>query len=136
MENVNSKYQKRDEERLVGYFFDSYAVIELLKGNPRYAKYSEEVITLTIFNLVEIYWSALNDVGKEKADYIFNQFKECVVQISDEIVKEAIQFRMDNKKRNLSYADCIGYIYSIRNGLLFLTGDKEFEKLDHVEFLQ
>ena len=51
----------------IGYFFDSYAIIELTKGNPRYAQFSDAVVTLTIFNIVEIVYSALQELGEEKA---------------------------------------------------------------------
>ena len=33
-------------------------------------------------------------------------------------------------------ADCIGYILAKRLSIKFLTGDKEFEKLDDVEFVK
>ena len=59
-----------------------------------------------------------------------------MVNIGDETLKEAIQFRKTLKKRRLSYADCIGYIYAKRHGMKFLTGDKEFENLPGVEFVK
>ncbi len=40
---------------VVTYFWDSYAIIELINGNPNYARYSNENIFITIFNLAEIY---------------------------------------------------------------------------------
>lgn len=121
---------------MVKYFFDSYAVIELVKGNPLYAKYANEVVVITLFNLVEIYWSFVNDYGEEKAKQLYENFKECVVPINDTIIQEAVKLRKENKKRNLSYADCIGYVYAIQNKLLFLTGDKEFENMLHVDFVR
>ena len=44
---------------MVNYFWDSYAVAELIKGNINYIKYSQEPLIFTIFNLIEIYWFAL-----------------------------------------------------------------------------
>ncbi|MBI2004092.1 PIN domain-containing protein [Candidatus Pacearchaeota archaeon] len=117
------------------YFFDSYAIIEILKENPKYRRFIMEPVTLTIFNLAEIYYSILNDYSGEKADKVYEVYKKAVVEISEEILKEAMKFRKKNKKRDLSYADCIGYIYSIKNNLIFLTGDKEFKELDNVEFV-
>ncbi len=32
--------------------------------------------------------------------------------------------------------DCIGYIFAKQLGIKFLTGDKEFENLDNVEFVK
>lgn len=121
---------------MVGYFFDSYAVIEIVKGNPNYAKYTQEVVVITIFNLVELYWSFLNDFGEEKANALYKQFRECVTDIGDSVLKEAIRFRKKHKRLNLSYADCIGYVTASQLGLRFLTGDKEFERFDNVEFVK
>ncbi len=121
---------------MVNYFFDSYAVIELIKANPKYIRFSDNVVTITIFNLVEIYWSVLNDYGVVKADEIFSIFDACVVDIDPETIKQAMKFRKQNKKMGLSYADCIGYVYSLNHNLVFLTGDKEFEKLSNVEFVK
>ena len=120
----------------VAYFFDTYAVVELLEGNPRYAPYKEEVVTLTIFNLAEIYWVALNKLGKQQADDIFREYRPAAVEIDDETLKEAIAFRKSHKKRGLSYADCVGYIYAKRHRMKFLTGDKEFEDFSNVEFVK
>ena len=121
---------------MVKYFFDSYAIIEIIKGNHNYIKFIKEEVTITIFNLVEIYWSSLNDLNEEAADEIFTKYKNALVDTNDNILKEAIKFRKENKKKNLSYTDCIGYIYALKNKMVFLTGDKEFEKLPNVEFVK
>ncbi|MEK6952410.1 MAG: PIN domain-containing protein [Nanoarchaeota archaeon] len=121
---------------LIKYFFDSYAIIELIKGNSNYARYVSEEVVITIFNLAEIYWAALNELNEKEAEEIYNQYKLNVIDIDDDILKEAIKFRKINKKKDLSYTDCIGYIYALRKNLKFLTGDKEFEEMDNVEFVK
>ena len=118
------------------YFFDTYAVIELIEGNPEYAPYQEQVATLTIFNLAEVYWVVLSRLSKSAADLVFGEYRTAVVDIDDETLKTAIEFRRTYKKRNLSYADCVGYMYARRHGMVFLTGDKEFEDLPNVEFVK
>jgi len=120
----------------MNYFFDSYAVIEIASGSPYYAKFIEEVPVIPIFNLAEIYWSAINHLNEEEADEIYDKYSNCIAEIPDEILKEAIRFRKDNKKKDLSYTDCIGYIYALRNNMLFLTGDKEFQGMKNVEFVK
>ncbi|MBI5393382.1 hypothetical protein HZA96_05925 [Candidatus Woesearchaeota archaeon] len=40
-------------ERL-NYFFDSYAIIELIEQNPNYMLYADEPLVMTIFNIVEV----------------------------------------------------------------------------------
>ena len=119
----------------IAYFFDTYAVIELIEGNLRYAPYKEGPATLTIFNLAEIYWVALNRLGIEQAD-VFREYRPAAVEIDDDTLKEAIKFRKLHKKRGLSYADCVGYIYAKRHSMKFLTGDKEFQDLPNVEFVR
>ncbi len=126
----------KQEEDGINYFFDSYAIIELVSGNLVYAKFAEEPVTITIFNLAEIYYSALNNTDESKAEEIYEKYKWCVVEVSDEVLKESMKFRKKNKKRNLSYSDCIGYISALKNNLRFLTGDKEFKNLDNVEFVK
>lgn len=118
------------------YFFDSYAIIEIVAGSKSYSEFINEQVTITIFNLAEIYWSALLNLDESKANEVYEIYSKSVVPISNEILKEAIKFRKEHKKRDLSYTDCIGYIYAKRNNFLFLTGDKEFEKFSNVKFVK
>ena len=118
------------------FFFDSYAIVELIQANQNYELYKEEPVTITLFNLAEIYWYALLRLDARIAATIYERFRSCVMDVDDETLKEAIQFRKTHKKRDLSYADCIGYVYASRHGMKFLTGDKEFEDLPNVEFVK
>ncbi len=118
------------------FFFDSYAIVELIQANQNYESYKEEPVTITQFNLAEIYWYALLRLDTRIAATIYKRFRSCVMDVDDETLKEAIQFRKTHKKRDLSYADCIGYTYAKRHGMKFLTGDKEFEDLPNVEFVK
>lgn len=121
----------------LSYFWDSYAVIELLKGNAAFAGYSDDPIKITIFNLEEIYWFAVHEYDEAKANEIFDRLKGCVVELDDETLKEAIQLRKKvYKTRKISYADAIGYTYALRHHMRFLTGDNEFKGMQHVEFVQ
>lgn len=124
------------EEQELAYFFDSYAIVEIMNGNKNYLKYADEPITITIFNLAEIYWHAINKYPIPEALKFYEEYKDAVAEIDDETLKEAIKFRKENKKQDLSYADCIGYIYAKRHNMKFLTGDKEFENLPNVEFVK
>jgi len=124
------------EEVELEYFFDTYAVIEIIAGNSSYNNFVSKAPTITIFNLSEIYYIVLNKLGEKKANEVYNEYSKCTVDISDEILKEAMKFRQENKKKDLSYADCIGYTYALKNNLVFLTGDKEFQNLENVEFIK
>ena len=116
------------------YFFDTYALIELTKNNPNYLSYSDELVNTTLFNLVELYYSILRDFNEETAKKIYYRYKECVSQVNDDIIFEASKLKLRNKK--LSYIDCIGYIFALKNNLKFLTGDKEFKDIANVEFVK
>ena len=116
------------------YFFDTYALVEIVKRNPDYIKYFEEVITTSKFNLAELYYSLLRDMDEEKAMAGYFQFRDSAIEISDDVIFDAMKLKLKNKK--LSYVDCIGYTLALKNDLRFLTGDREFKEMDNVEFVQ
>ena len=117
-------------------FFDTYAFFELWKGNPSYEPYNEVVKVVTSkMNLMELYYWMYRTQGKQIADSIFDMFAPSCVEISDEYIKEAMVFRALHKEKKLSYVDCIGYILALRNGVRFLTGDKQFKGMPNVEFV-
>lgn len=120
----------------VSYFFDTYAVVEIINENPAYEKYLQEPATITIFNLAEIYLIALRDLSEEKANIAYTQYKGAVVEIDDESLKEAMKFKKEKNKRDLSYTDCIGYFYAKRHGMKFLTGDEQFKDFEGVVFVK
>jgi len=120
----------------IKYFFDTYAIAEIINGNSNYARFSLEPVIITIFNLAEVYWISINHYSEQEADEIYLRYSGCVVDISEDVLKEAIKFRKKHKSKNLSYTDCIGYIYALKNSLIFLTGDKEFKDLNNVEFVK
>jgi PIN domain nuclease of toxin-antitoxin system len=136
-EETGTESEIENQEEEASYFFDSYAIIEILKENQNYLKFQDKPIIILLVNLAEIYWHCINDLKFiTEADNVFSKFRKCVVDIDDETLKESIKFRKEHKKRDLSYIDCFGYIYAKRHGLKFLTGDKEFEHLPNVEFVK
>ena len=124
------------EQKEIDYFFDTYAVIEIVSGNSFYNNFLHKVPIITIFNLSEIYYIVLNRLGEERADEIYEEYFPCVVEIPDDVLKEAMKFKKSHKEKRLSYTDCIGYIYALKNEMKFLTGDKEFQGLKNVEFVR
>jgi len=53
-----------------------------------------------------------------------------------DIMLKAVRFRIDHKKENLSFFDCIGYIFTQENNMAFDTGDKDFKNKEGVEFIK
>ena len=116
------------------YFFDSYAIFEMLEGNSNYEEYKKSLTVLTKLNLFEIHYGILKEKGKEKAQEILEKFSENVVDFGNDDIINASEIKKQNPKRCMT--DCIGYAVSIRLKIKFLTGDKEFENLDNVEFVK
>ncbi len=118
------------------YFFDTYAFIEIFRGNINYSNFQNTDMVTTKLNLMEVYYWLLNKFGQEVADNFYDKTLEYTTEITDEIIKKAMQFRLEKKKQNLSYTDCIGYVVAKVNNLRFLTGDMQFKELDNVEFVK
>ncbi|MBI2970897.1 MAG: PIN domain-containing protein [Candidatus Aenigmarchaeota archaeon] len=121
---------------MVNYFFDTYALIEITKNNPNYLKFIGEDIATTKFNLVELVYIILSELDGASAKGAFQRFRDAEVDVSDEILLTAAAFRLKNKKKSLSYADCIGYAFALGNNLKFLTGDDAFAGMKNVEFVK
>lgn len=120
---------------MIDFFFDSYALIEIILGNIKYNNYKNCSFVFTKLNLSEVYYSFLLK-DESKANIILKSYKDNAVEFSVDIIEKAMKFRMKNKKMDLSYADCIGYIYACENNLKFLTGDEKFKDMDNVEFVK
>ncbi len=122
------------------YFFDTYALYELLKKNPSYEQFTEAVIVTSNLNLMELYYGLFIEHGPEIADIHYSSLSKFSIDLNDTLIKQAMRFRaavkMKNKKSNISYIDSIGYTAALQLGIKFLTGDKEFTDLNNVEFVK
>jgi len=119
------------------FFFDTYAFYEIIKGNPEYKPFTKGIAIITTkLNLMELYYGLLSNYGIKVAEKYFERFSKFCVDVSDENIKEAMQFKTKNKEKKMSYVDCIGYIISLQRQVPFLTGDKQFESFENVEFVK
>ncbi len=118
------------------YFFDTYAFFEIMNANPNYAKYEKVVGATTRFNLMELHYGLLRGYNKSFADEKYDKLLGMAIEIDDQTIKKANEFRLLNKKRKFSYIDCIGYTMAKNRGMAFLTGDKAFEGLENVELVK
>lgn len=117
------------------YFLDTYALIEIINGNKKYKRFLQEELYTSIFNLYEIYYNLLRDFNEETAKKYFMQFKQIIVFFDDSNIFQASKFKLKHKKQRISYTDCLGYSIAIEKNMKFLTGDKEFENIENVEFV-
>lgn len=135
MEDRHAKIERYIEERMaVKYFLDTYAIIEMIKGNQNYSKYLNAESYTSVLNLYELYFNLLKEFGEEIAGLYFNKYLPIKLDIKDEDIPSGSEFKLKHIKNNISYADALGYVIAARRGLKFLTGDKEFKNLPNVEF--
>ena len=83
------------------YFLDTYAIVEIIRGNEKYRGFLKFELFTSIFNLYEMYYVLLRDFNDTMAKKYFFQFKRLVFQIKDEHVFLASQIKFDNKKQRL-----------------------------------
>ena len=120
------------------FFADTYALIELLKGNPNYVIYSQADLVSTEFNIFELAYALFKDFGRNEAVNVIDAIraKIDIMRTEDSDYLNASEFRLSANKtgKKLSLIDALGYSYSRKLGIKFLTGDKEFSELDNVEY--
>jgi uncharacterized protein len=119
-------------------FADTYALIELLKGNPNYKGYSNTDLVVTEFNIFELTYAIYRDFGQDEAANVIGtvRTKVEVIPTDDSDYLKASDFRSSANKtgKKLSLVDALGYSCSRKLGIKFLTGDKEFSEMENVEY--
>ncbi len=122
------------------YYADTYALVEILRGNPAYEKYAGRELVTSEFNLLELAYALTRDYGEEKAVEILKMVRAFIIIIkpTDKDYAEASTLRIELKKqgKNLSLIDALGYTLAKRLKTPFLTGDRELKELDNVEYVK
>ena len=118
------------------FFWDSYAIIEYLQDSSAYALYFEEKGIFTLLNILEVYYSVLNEKGREAANEVLDVLYPLKVEPTKDEIRKAMAFKAEKKKLKVSYADCLGYCVARERGMKFLTGDNAFKELENVEFVK
>ena len=118
------------------YFFDTYAFVEIGKGNPDYQKYSGIKFLTTKLNLMELALFLRREKREHEIKELFTEFSRFAIDYDDDTLLEAAKMKFDHKGKFLSYIDCIGYILAKKHNARFLTGDEKFRHLDNVEFVK
>ncbi|MBN1502759.1 PIN domain-containing protein [Candidatus Woesearchaeota archaeon] len=119
----------------MSFVFDTYALIEIIEGKPAYKKYVDLPVFINNLTYYEFYYLILRD-RENQVTKILNLFNFNFLEIKKEHIHDAAKFRLKNKEKKLSFPDCLGYIMAEENKMKFLTGDKEFENFDNVEFVK
>ena len=136
MTSTEMRVSSRTRSQAKTFFCDTYALIEIIGGNPNYKPYAQFILFTSDFNLMELYYHFLRDYGKEIAERHFSEWMEFTIQIPRAIIKKGMEIKLANKREQLSYVDCIGYAFALESGILFLTGDSKFKNKIGVEYIK
>lgn len=117
------------------YLFDTYAIMEIIDGNEDYESYLENEIIVNNFIFAELCYNLYRDKDKMIRMHI-DRYSKFISSVKPEWIEEAMKFRLKWKDRNVSITDCISYVMAKKLGIKFLTGDKEFEGMENVEFVK
>jgi len=118
------------------YCLDTYALMELAEGNKKFAFLLEEDFVIPSTTLAEFSWVLLREKGEEVKKHWIDKLFGFSQNADVKTMIKAQEFRYSNKKKDLSFFDCVGYIFSLENNSIFVTGDKEFENLKNVKYVK
>jgi len=108
--------------------------VEIVRENPRFAEYFNWDCVITDLTLAESYGVLLRDENEELAELWPRKLEIYAVPVHRAILREAVRFRHEHRKADLSFFDAVGYVFAVKRGYIFVTGDKAFEELTGVEF--
>ncbi len=128
-------FTEEDNEK-ESLLFDTYAFVEIIKGNSNYLPYTNKKIITTRLNIFELYHGCLKDNNEPLGEEMVQKYFPFIRDFDQEVIKAAAKLKYKLNKRNLSMTDCIGYTFAKQLGIKFLTGDKEFQDMDNVEFVK
>src|SRR3989338_6474554 len=83
--------QTRSQAR--NFFCDTYALIEIIKGNKNYNRYTDFILITSELNLMELYYSLLRDFGKSIAEKYFEEWQASAVRIPPSMIKSAMDIK-------------------------------------------
>lgn len=116
---------------------DTHALVEIAMGNPKFSKYLEaKNFVITDITLAEFYGVILREYDENTADYWFKRLVPYCEEVHRGTLIKAVKYRHENKKKNLSFFDCVGYIFAKRSMRKFVTGDQQFKGVLGVEFVK
>ncbi len=116
--------------------FDTYALMEIYKGNPQFSFLMNEPFVIPDLTMAEFYKVLLRERDETTADNWMKQFVFYCRQVNLDILIKAIRFQQDNKKKNFSLFDAVGYVFAAENKCDFVTGDIAFREMPGVLFVK
>ena len=76
------------------YFLDTYAMIEIVRGNKDYERFLEKDFITTKYNLAELHYFLLTRFGLKVADDYLKRFAVYAIDFDIAIISKAMVFRI------------------------------------------
>ncbi len=121
------------------FFADSYALIEMLKGNKNYQSFQSEQLITTEFNICEVGFAVCREYPANATRVLKTVRKMVIIRETrdeDYCAGAATRKEASGQGKKLSTIDCVGYSVANRLNMPFLTGDREFADMDNVQFVR
>lgn len=121
------------------YVLDSYALIAYAEGEKgvdavadilKESLSEKAEIFLCVINWGEMYYIALREGGKERAEFYKNTFARypiTIIEANKELTLHAAQYKAFHK---MSYADAFAAALAKNRKAVLVTGDKEFKSVE------
>jgi hypothetical protein len=121
------------------FFLDSYAIIEMARGNPAYRPYTDQPAVTSRGNLLEVYYILAQHGEEHLARGVLDALSQRSVELAPELIPTVARFRLMRRGaagRRFSYVDAAGYVMARERSATYLTGAHEFEGLPGVQFVR
>lgn len=115
---------------------DTYALIELTGGNPKFSTLIKEEFVITDLTMAEFYLVLRKKHNDQTAQYWHKRLAPFCKPVARQTLINALIFREENKKGNVSVFDAVGYAFAKENKFAFVTGDEAFKNKEGVVFIQ
>ncbi|MFQ6106255.1 MAG: PIN domain-containing protein [Thermoplasmata archaeon] len=118
------------------FFFDTYALVELAQGKPSYERFRDVPVVTELCNLYELIHAFAGAVPEGRIRTFIDDLNPNLLEPDLDDLFRASDFKRAHRRRRISYVDALGYVLARKHGLTFLTGDKEFERMENIEFVR
>ena len=121
------------------FFADSYALIEMLKGNENYRAFQSKRLITTEFNICEVGFAVCRNYPANAPQVLKTVRKMVTLRATsneDYCSGAARKKEASGQGKKLSTIDCVGYSVANRLKIPFLTGDREFADMNNVQFVR
>ncbi len=123
------------------FLFDSYAVLNFFQKEKGYEKVvrvleqadkAKTVKYINVINLGEIIYTTKREFGDLKKIEVLAHLERLnfvILPVTNALVYQAAEFKA---QYSISYADCFALASAVEYKALFVTGDPEFKKVEHL----